>query len=140
MAALAPAESASSSMRNSCMVAARQAFVPAVEILAFRAPEHVPDALREIFNGGPAVRDDRLIDIRPTFSRAMSPGPTETMDAISPAAAIEPPPSDHPLTSPISSRRRLAATDSGECSRCRRSSSPCCPGDEVPRFLVRVAP
>ena len=46
---------------------ARQAFVPAIEILALRAPEQVPTALREIFNGRPAVREDRLIEIKPTF-------------------------------------------------------------------------
>jgi hypothetical protein len=38
--------------------------VPAVEILALRAPEQIPAALREIFNGRPAVREDRLIEIK----------------------------------------------------------------------------
>jgi hypothetical protein len=73
---------------------ARRAFVPAVEILAFRAPEHVPAALHEIFNGRPAVREDRLIEIKPTRSPAKSHGPTKSAGAGSPAAAIELPPSD----------------------------------------------
>jgi hypothetical protein len=73
---------------------ARRAFVPAVEILAFRAPEHVPAALRAIFNGRPAVREDRLIEIKPTRSPAKSRGPTKSAAVGSSAAAMELPPSD----------------------------------------------
>jgi hypothetical protein len=68
---------------------ARQAFVPAVEILALRAPEHVPTALHEIFNGRPAVREDRLIEIKPTRSPAGSANPAGTTNATHPADAID---------------------------------------------------
>jgi hypothetical protein len=68
---------------------ARRAFVPAVEILALRAPEHVPTALHEIFNGRPAEREDRLIEIKQTGSRARSVSSTATTNATRPAAAID---------------------------------------------------
>jgi len=67
---------------------ARQAFVTAVEILALRAPEHVPDALHEIFNGRPAVREDRFIEMKPTRSPARNAGAAGTTNA-NPAAAID---------------------------------------------------
>jgi hypothetical protein len=67
---------------------ARRAFVPAVEKLALRAPEYVPAALHEIFNGCPAVREDRLIEIKLTRS-AGSAGPAATPNATHPAAAID---------------------------------------------------
>ena len=77
---------------------ARQAFVPAVEILALRAPEHVPSALHEIFNGRPAVREDRLIEIKPTRSPARSDGPAGTTNATHPAAVIDLPQRSTSLT------------------------------------------
>jgi hypothetical protein len=75
---------------------AKQAFIPAVEILALRAPEHVPTALHEIFNGRPAVREDRLIEIKPTrSSRVDTAG---TTNATHPADAIDLPQRSASLT------------------------------------------
>jgi hypothetical protein len=87
---------AEGSARRTTRLRGEQAFVPAVEILALRAPEHVPTALHEIFNGRPAVREDRLIEIKPTrSSRVDTAG---TTNATHPADAIDLPQRSASLT------------------------------------------